>query len=337
MKILYGVQATGNGHIARARVMAGALSRLGAKIDWLLSGRSRESLFGVERFGDFALRTGLTFVVENGRVRYLKTALGLPLLETVKDIRALELSNYDLVISDFEPITAWAARLGNKPSVGISHQCAFRYAIPMAGANPVASGVLRHFAPVRHAIGLHWDSFGFPILPPLIDLGDTTREPGDPATILVYLPFESAQDIARTLRPLRDYRFTVYCGADPDQSTNNLLFRPYGKESFAADLHRAGGVICNAGFELPSECIHLGKRMLVKPVAGQMEQMSNALALKQLGYGTIMQSLDSSAIAHWLGSPAGSGTRFPDSSAPLADWLLSGRWDDLASLARAIW
>ena len=47
-------------------------------------------------------------------------------------------------------------------------------------------------------------------------------------------------------------------------------------EGFQQDLHRCEGVICSAGFELPSEAIQLGKKLLVQPVAGQMEQQQRA-------------------------------------------------------------
>ena len=39
MKILYGVQGTGNGHITRGRAMQKALSDAGIEVDWVFSGR----------------------------------------------------------------------------------------------------------------------------------------------------------------------------------------------------------------------------------------------------------------------------------------------------------
>jgi UDP:flavonoid glycosyltransferase YjiC (YdhE family) len=35
MKILYGVQGTGNGHITRARIMAKAFADAGVQVDWV--------------------------------------------------------------------------------------------------------------------------------------------------------------------------------------------------------------------------------------------------------------------------------------------------------------
>jgi UDP:flavonoid glycosyltransferase YjiC (YdhE family) len=39
MKILYGVQGTGNGHITRARAMAAEMHAAGVEVDFVFSGR----------------------------------------------------------------------------------------------------------------------------------------------------------------------------------------------------------------------------------------------------------------------------------------------------------
>ena len=57
---------------------------------------------------------------------YAKTALSNNLVQFCKEVKQLDLSSYDLVLNDFEPVTAWAAKQQNKPSIGISHQNAFR-------------------------------------------------------------------------------------------------------------------------------------------------------------------------------------------------------------------
>jgi uncharacterized protein (TIGR00661 family) len=54
------------------------------------------------------------------------------------------------------------------------------------------------------------------------------------------------------------------------------------------------------GFELASEALQLGKKILVKPLHAQMEQISNAAALQHLGYGHVMDGLDTAVIDHWL-------------------------------------
>ena len=86
-----------------------------------------------------------------------------------KDVFSLDVSLYDLIITDFEPITAWAAKLRNKPVIGIGHQYAFGPNTPLAGENCLAKWVKKNFAPAQSAIGLHWYPYQENVLPPIID------------------------------------------------------------------------------------------------------------------------------------------------------------------------
>ena len=52
MKLLYGVQGTGNGHITRARALNKYLAEFGLEVDFLFSGRDRDRYFDMEEFGD---------------------------------------------------------------------------------------------------------------------------------------------------------------------------------------------------------------------------------------------------------------------------------------------
>src|SRR5690606_24546422 len=94
---------------------------------------------------------------------------------------------------------------------------------------------------------------------------------------------------------------------------DHLHFRPLSVQKFQEDLHSSAAVICSAGFELPSECIHLGKKLLVKPVKNQMEQASNGLALEHLGLGKNTRELSTAVISEWLNSKSEfGGIRYPD-------------------------
>ena len=133
MKILFGIQGTGNGHISRSRIMASHFSRLGVDVEYLFSGRPSEQLFDMEGFGDFHYRRGLTFSTHKGRVNYLASAWNNKFARFVHDVNQLDLSAFDLVLTDFEPVTAWAARQQSVPVLGIGHQYAFGGNTPMTG------------------------------------------------------------------------------------------------------------------------------------------------------------------------------------------------------------
>ena len=134
MKILYGVQGTGNGHIARARAMAHAFKLQNVDVDFLFSGREKSAYFSMEDFGDYQTRRRSHLLYRKGKVNHLKTAINTNPNQLWKEVSDVDLSSYDVVLNDFEPITAWAAKRQKVPTVGISHQNAFRYSVPKKGA-----------------------------------------------------------------------------------------------------------------------------------------------------------------------------------------------------------
>src|SRR5688500_11029569 len=169
MKILYGVQGTGNGHITRACAMANALSLYPElEVTWLLSGRERGK--GCGDIKDFQWREGLTFMTTGGKIDVWKTLRKNRLLQFRRDINELDLSPYDLLICDYEPVLSHAARKRGRPVIGIGHQYAFCHAIPTRVKNPALKALMQAFAPATTNVGLHWHHFGFPILPPIVDL-----------------------------------------------------------------------------------------------------------------------------------------------------------------------
>lgn len=336
MRILYGVQATGNGHITRARVLLPALQAAGAEVDMLFSGRERSRLFNMEPFGDYAHREGLTFVTEAGQVQRWRTLSQSRPRRLIRDIRQLDLSGYDLVLTDFEPVTAWAARRRGVPSVGIAHQYAFLHTIPGTGFMPWLKPSLRLFAPADEMIGLHWHSFSAPILPPMIE--PISRDVSEDETkILVYLPFEAREEIIYWLSGFSDYRFHVYTDVDQRQRVGNIELCPFSREGFQQDLHSCRGVIANAGFGLCSEAIQLGKSLLVKPLRGQVEQLSNAAVLEQMGLARVMPRFGLTPIRQWLELPSSEPVPWPDVAGTLARWITTGRQVPLEHLARELW
>lgn len=335
MRILYGVQGTGNGHISRCRSLARALIRHGVEVDYVLTGRPADQYFDMQAFGDYRALHGLSFATRSGRVDLLDTVRQSRPRQLWRDIHSLPLEGYDRIISDFEPVTAWAARRSGQQSLGISHQASFAYPIPRKGEGPVERLLMRHYAPVTQAIGLHWFHFGYPILPPIID----ALTPG-PATgeILVYLPFETPEAIRALLSRFSSVRFACFHPAfsEPCQQ-GNLNYRPLGRESFVQALAGCEGVISNAGFELASEALSLGKKLLLKPVAGQFEQASNALTLEIMGMAQVMDSLDPGRVRVWLDSRCPGRLRYPDVADALAAWLAAGGKEPVEHLAQRLW
>ena len=324
MKVFYGIQGTGNGHITRGRIMARELHAAGVEVDYQFTGRPKDTFFDMEVFNGHSWCEGLTFSVKNGKVNPFMTVLKSSPLRLIKDIRQLDLSGYDLVICDFEPVTAWAARQQKKKTFGVSHQYAFQYKIPRAGGNPVSEAVMKHFAPVDIGVGLHWHHFDQPILPPIIATPDMP-ERIQKNKIVVYLPFENQQQLSHLLAPFRDFEFNIYSfSPDSTQQFEHIHCKPLSLHVFQKDLHDCAGIICNAGFELASESLYLGKKILVKPVHAQMEQTSNAAALVELGYGQMMNKINPDIIGQWLHTNKAVRINYPNTAKYLVEWVKNG-------------
>lgn len=336
MRILYGIQGTGNGHLTRARALAPALEAAGLDVTYLVSGRKPEDLFDMDLFGDFLHRSGLTFVTEAGKIQILKTLTQSHPIRFIQEIRHLDLQSYDLVLSDFEPISAWAAKLQKIPSLAISHQASFKHSVPKVRGHRHSRAVMNAYAPTSISLGVHWYHFDQPLLPPLI--GDHTPSSKiNRKKIVMYLNFERLEEIIALAQPFIDYEFHIFAAVNKEQTYEHITVHPLSYDNFHAHLKDCNGVISNAGFELASECIKLGKKLLVKPLHGQFEQLSNALALEQLDRGSVMNELNPSKVREWLDYAPPKAINYPSLPQALANWIVKGNWQKTDDLIENLW
>lgn len=155
--------------------------------------------------------------------------------------------------------------------------------------------------------------------------------------MLIYLPFENSQHIIDLLAPLKRNRFVMHCGDLAPGQYGNVTVRGFSRDGFKVSLHQCGSVICNAGFELTSEALALGKRILVKPLHGQMEQSSNAAALEQLGLGQVMPELSATAIAYFLATGERQLVNYPNVAEAIVDWLQQYPARPVSELVSKLW
>jgi uncharacterized protein (TIGR00661 family) len=306
------------------------------RVDVVFSGRHPDKLWDVEVFEPFRAFRGLTFITDRGRINYLKTALQLDFGCFISNITQLTPRDYDLVVTDFEPVSAWFAKRHKIESVGLGHQYVFKYNIPIPKPDLLGLSIARNFAPADHPLGIHWYHFNQPIIPPILP----EMEPADEIEedrIVVYLPFEERKDIINFFKRFPEYRFRYYTSIDRFRNFKNIDLCPLSRENFLNELKTCYGVVCNSGFQLTSEVIHLGKKLLVKPVNNQVEQESNALVLKQLGLGDYMKTLDEDAFNAWIDEPPCEPVRYPNVARNLAEWLSRGNWSEVDALVDELW
>ena len=335
MKIFYGVNGVGNGHLTRARVMAKELQRIGAAVTYLFSGREQSKYFDMEIFGDCLYKEGMKFSITNGSINPVKTIVGNDFIQLFKDIKSLNLDDYDVILTDYEPITSWYCNFYDRESIGIGHQYAFDYDIPKMPGNLIARKIMKEYAPASLGVGLHWHHFDQPILPPIIET--TPSEFVDDKRIVVYLPFENTQHVIHLLSDHSDYTFHIYGSDKSVRYPNHIKMFDPSRIAFQEDVSTCGGIICNAGFELASEALQLGKKILVKPVTGQIEQYANALALQRLNYGCTMQMLDAGAVHMWIKYEQAVQVIYPNVARYIAEAIADNSIHKIHSLSKVVW
>jgi uncharacterized protein (TIGR00661 family) len=302
MKILYGIQGTGHGHISRAREILPLLSEQ-ADIDVLLSGYNcNMTLEDIQ----ITQKRGISLAYDsNGSVSYLQTAMKIQPVTFLQDVNSLNVSDYDLVISDYEPITAWASLNAKVLSVGLSHQAAF---LSEKSPRPkkkslISEQILKHFAPCNRPVGFHFQRYDSFVLPPIIRKDVRELEVKNENHITVYLPafdHETLVSIFSHCKQVDWHLFSPNCN-NPYQKENVKVF-PVGNKPFLESLKNSLGVVTSAGFETCAETMFLGKKLLVIPIKNQYEQLCNAAALQKMGVH-VFKNLNADIkdkIIHWI-------------------------------------
>lgn len=279
MNILYGIQGTGNGHISRSRELVKELKKYN-KVFCIFSGRDKNNYFDIDEFKPYEIYKGLTFQKKNGKIDFAETLINIDVFSFLKDIKKIPL-NFDLVITDFEPITSLFARKNNIPSIGISHQYSFNLSFFLSkDIDPLSKYIMKNFAPADREIGLHWASFEKDIFHPI--LPDIKNDEIDDF-YLVYLPWEKKEKI-KFLNKFNE-KFIVY--DKRNISSKNIKHKKPNRDGFIKDLSRCKGVICNSGFQLLTEAIYLNKKIFTKPMNNQSEQISNAKIINSMSLGQV--------------------------------------------------
>jgi uncharacterized protein (TIGR00661 family) len=283
MKILFGIQGTGNGHIIHSREILKYLVKE-AEVDVLVSGLHHEVNLGFDI--KYKLE-GLGFMFgKKGGIDYWKSIRSISPYKLISDIYSLPVNEYDLVLSDFEPISAWAAKTKGIPHICVSHQASLlstRVPRPTQN-NRFQQFVMKWYAPGDDLIGLHFKEYDDFIFTPIIREEIRDSEPTDKGHYTVYLPSYDERYMIEILKKI-DVPWEIFSKhykGEPFTEDNVTVF-PVENHRFVESLSSCTGLLCNAGFDTPSEALYLGKKLMVVPMKRQYEQECNAEALKGLG------------------------------------------------------
>lgn len=323
MKILYAIQGTGNGHISRAREIVPLLQQYG-ELDLLVSGTEAEvSLVQPLKYRFH----GFSFVFGgNGGVNKWATYKLMDLPSLWRDIRRLPLKQYDLVINDFEPVSAWACRLQKKPSVSLSHQCSFlSKKTPRPSKHNWAEWLFKYYSPTTHHVGFHFERYDDFIHTPVIRSEIRNLKTTNDGHYTVYLPAYDDRLLASLLNKAGKTEWHIFSKRDKNgwQQGNVKIF-PVNNEAFNNSLAGCEGLLTGGGFEGPAEALFLNKKVMMIPMKGQYEQQCNALAASRIGV-PVIHEIDDQFVYHinnWVKNDKHIKVDFPDETAHIIDNLV---------------
>ncbi len=302
MKIFYAIQATGNGHISRAKEILPLLKRFG-NVDIFLSGSNSHLNPGFEvKYKSQGLSL---FYGKRGNLDYFKMMSDFSPTRIWKEARDLPVENYDLVINDFESISALACEKKNIPYIHFGHQASFYSpATPLPNKyTPVGKWVLKNYVKSAYNIGLHFDSYDHFIYSPIIKKDILIAQPTNSGHVTVYLSHYDDLILEDAFSMLPDIQFHVFSKQVKFKSRKkNIIYFPISTDHFNESLIHCAGIITGAGFETPAEALYLNKKLLCIPIKGQYEQWCNAEALKSFNI-TIIEDIGplfSLQVARWM-------------------------------------
>jgi uncharacterized protein (TIGR00661 family) len=305
MKIFYAVQATGNGHISRARELYPYLAELG-NVDILLSG-SNATL--QPEFPIKYRSQGLSlFYSTCGGLNYKQTMRNAKFLSIAKFSNSLPLEEYDLIINDFDFVTAYACWRRKLRSVQFGHQASFQSQNTPRPTNRSLLGetILKYYGKASDYVGLHFRSYDDYIFPPVIKQTIRDAQPADHGHITVYLPAHQRtciEPILKAINPVPVHWFLPT--VNNVHQEDNVTYFPVSQEHFNESLIHCHGIVTAGGFETPSEALHLNKKLLSIPIQDQYEQQCNAAALALLGIKVLkdLNEETKSEFFDWVKAP----------------------------------
>jgi len=325
MKILYAVQSTGNGHIIRANELIKILKNR-AEVDVLVSGT--QSSLKLKHDVKYRYK-GLSFVFgKTGGIDFLKTLKLFNPITLIKEIYNCPVDKYDLIINDFEPISAWSSLLKRKTNcIALSHQFSLLSDKTPKGSkvNLIQSLILKYYSPTKKGYGFHFKKYDKYIFTPIIKVNLRNKEIKNGSHITTYLPSYSDEYLYNIFSKIYKKNFHVFSPHTKHKyRKGNIAFFPTGYEEFEESLLSCLGVICNSGFETPSEAIFLGKKLLVIPMKNQFEQHMNAVALDEMGVKVLKKLNEKSIIKirKWIKKENLVRMSYPDENKKIIDKIL---------------
>ena len=301
MRIVYGVQSTGRGHLARFSALKPLFDADGHELLIIVSGHDEPPSFFLDSVGSSRYERMAGFkMADDGVGGISKSRTARAFVSNMPDLlsslyqghKLISKFNPDLIVSDFDPITGSPMVAPAVFKVGIGNQAMTRHSAidQLTGLRferfNTNLAVKLCTSGVDVFLGCHFYPYDENCLPPILRL-DIGKVPAtNDGHILVYHSFQgrlgSIESYANNHRQLEIivYGYESHREDMPD----NIRFET-DTGRFLTDLATCDTYVGTAGFQTICEAFYLGKKIVVQPIDGHYEQKWNAAQLEELRMG----------------------------------------------------
>lgn len=327
LSVVIGVNGIGMGHSVRQSVIAQYLRARGHEVRIVTSGSAR-----VEYFQDlgFTAWNGWmpTLLARGDRIRASDAARAnlrrapAGVAQHLRLRQAIRSAGVpDVFITDYEPNSSRLAYHFGKPLISVDQQSKYRHLdLPNVGhyARTADEQRLRYFTPradcsfICSFVPLQTENskleFIPPVIPDVVRSAPVTTEPLVTAYFSRYFdhgPEANVRALAEIFRQhfphraLRVYAQATELGSLRQYAGGKVEIYTFNREAFIADMARSEAVFSNAGFNLISEALVLGKPVHLVPLP-TYDQHWCAETVHEAGLGTSATRIGSAAVLDFL-------------------------------------
>jgi len=313
VKILYGVQGEGMGHATRSSAIIKELLKH-HEVIIVSSDRAYQYLF--DRYKNVYSIDKFDLIYKKGSVSLLLT-----LLKNISELSKVSSSfrkvkslikkfKPDIVITDFEPYTSYAAKQMGLPIISIDNQHIITNTNIYVPNDEILSFLVTKLViklMVNYADYFLVTTYFYPkvkhkktfLFPPILRDRILNAKPKSLNHVLVYQTSRDYEHLIPILRQIKSEHFIIYHYSENFEE-GNITYREFTEKEFFKDFANAKALITNGGNTMIGEAIYLHKPVLSVPVNKQFEQIVNAYYLEKLGYGERHNSITKRTIVKFL-------------------------------------
>lgn len=314
-RILYGLCGVGIGHAVRGKVILNHLKKK-HEVMIICSHKPYEYLSkifnNVHKIEGFELefkRNGIleSLTVLNNLKKFSRKNYN-QLKEIIEKIKKF---NPDYVISDWETLSSFVAKKLKIPLISIDNQHFLmkghfkvpkKYFFDYLKTKMVISLLMKkanyYIISSFYSTKLKKKEKGVFLVPPVLRDEIFKAKPKKEDYFLVYQSTKTYNKLIKILRDV-DAKFIIY-GFDKVEKNGHIEFKKFNEKEFLKDLINCKGVVCNGGFTLISEAIHLKKPLFTVPIKKHFEQLLNCNYVKMLGCGEFYKDITNENIKKFV-------------------------------------